>query len=71
MKGKLLWKKKERNYTIVESYELPSKGLIYDTKIEPHVELRSMTTREEMRRLAPSNTPLKVLSEIIETCMIT
>ena len=62
---------KTTNYTIAESYELPSKGLIYDTKIEPHVELRSMTTREEMRRLAPSNTPLKVLSEIIETCMIT
>lgn len=60
-----------KNYTIAESYELPSKGLIYDNKVDPYVELRSMTTREEMKRLAPSKTPLKVLSDIIQTCMIT
>lgn len=57
--------------TITESYELPSKGLIYGDKgVQSHVELRSMTTREEMKRLAPSSTPYKTLADIIESCMI-
>ena len=61
---------RQTNYTVMEGVELPSKGLIYSTKVNPHVELRSMTAKEEMQRLAPSNTPLKVLSDIIEACMI-
>lgn len=56
--------------TIVEGYILPSKGLIYDKKVESHVELRSMTTREEMRRLSPTVTPYKTLADIVEACMI-
>lgn len=55
--------------TIVESFTLPSKGLIYDTPIDPNVSLRSMTVMEEMRRLAPSETPYKIMSDIIEDCM--
>ena len=61
---------RQENYTIMEGYELPSKGLIYDKPVNPHVELRSMTARDEMKRLAPSTTPLKTLADIIEGCMI-
>ncbi len=58
------------NYTISESYMLPSKGLIYDNPIDPNVTLRSMTTEEEMRRTSPTETPYKVMSGIIEDCLI-
>ena len=61
---------RQENYTIAEGYELPSKGEIYSVKVNPHVELRSMTARDEMKRLAPSTTPLKTLADIIEGCMI-
>jgi DNA-directed RNA polymerase subunit RPC12/RpoP len=62
---------KESNYTMSEGYSLPSKGLIYDKPFSPIVALRSMTTREEMKRLSPSNTPYKLLSDIIEDCLVT
>ncbi len=58
------------DYTISETYTLPSQGKIYDKPVDAQVELRSMTTREELRRLNPSSTPLKTLAEIIEECMI-
>ena len=61
---------RQTNYTIAEGFELPSKGLIYDTKVNPHIELKSMTTRQELRRLSPSTTPLKVIADIIEECCI-
>jgi hypothetical protein len=61
---------RQTNYTIGEGMELPSKGLIYDKKVNPHVELRSMTARDEMKRLSPSSTQFKVLADIIEGCMI-
>ncbi len=61
---------RQTNYTIAEYFELPSKGLIYNKKINPQVELRSMTAKEEMQRLSPSNTPLKVLADIIDACLI-
>lgn len=61
---------RQQNYTIGEGCELPSKGLIYDKPINPHIELRSMTARDEMKRLSPSTTPLKTLADIIEGCMI-
>lgn len=61
---------KQTNYTIAEGYTLPSEGLIYDVKVNPHIELRSMTARDEMKRLAPSSTPLKTLADIIEGCML-
>ncbi len=62
----------ERNekYTIAECAELPSKGLVYEEKVNPLVELRSMTARDEMKRLAPSPSKFKVLSDIIEGCMV-
>ena len=61
---------RQTDFTIMEGYELPSKGKIYSENINPHIELRSMTAREEMRRLSPSSTPLKTLADIIEDCII-
>ena len=58
------------DYTIMEGYELPSRGKIYAENVNPHVELRSMTARDEMKRLSPSSTPLKTLADIIEGCLI-
>jgi hypothetical protein len=55
----------------MEGYELPSKGKIYDgVQVNPHVELRSMTARDEMKRLSPSTTPLKTLADIVEGCCV-
>lgn len=59
------------SYTISESYSLPSKGQIYETPIDPEFTIRSMTTEEEMKRLSPTETPYKVMSEIIENCLTT
>lgn len=61
---------RQTDYTIMEGYELPSKGKIYTKNINPHIELRSMTARDEMKRLSPSSTPLKTLADIIEGCCI-
>jgi hypothetical protein len=61
---------RQTNFTIMEGHELPSKGLIYDKKVNPHVELRSMTAKEEMQRLAVTSAPLKNLADIIESCML-
>lgn len=58
------------NYTVAETFKLPSRGLIYDKPINPEVRLRSMTTEDEMRRLSPTDTPYKSMSEIIERCMV-
>lgn len=61
---------RQTNYTIGEGMELPSKGLIYDKPVKAYVELRSMTARDEMKRLSPSPAKFKVLADIIEGCMI-
>ena len=61
---------RQTQYTIGEGFELPSKGKIYDVAVSPHVELRSMTARDEMKRLSPSSTQFKKLADIIEGCMI-
>ena len=58
------------NYTIGECANLPSKGLIYGNNTPATVELRSMTARDEMKRLSPSSTQFKTLADIIEGCMI-
>ena len=62
--------KEKQTYTISETYELPSKGLVYDEPINPTVELRSMTAEDEMKRLAVSDAPFKVLSDLIENCIV-
>lgn len=56
--------------TITESYNLPSNGKIYKKPVKAEVTLRSMNTEDEMKRLSPSDTPYKVMSELIEGCML-
>lgn len=58
------------NYTLAEDCTLPSKGLIYPCEVNPHIKLRSMTVKEEMKRLSPSDTPNKQLCEVIDDCMV-
>lgn len=58
------------DYILTRDCVLPSKGLIYDTPIDPNITLRSMTTNEEMKRLQQSERPYKVLCEIINDCMV-
>ena len=58
-------------YTIAEDYELPSKGLVYDQKFDPHVRLKSMTIRDEMKRTAHNATPHRNLCSIIDGCLLT
>ena len=58
------------NYSIAEEYTLPSLGKVYTQKIDPVVKLRSMTTEEEMKRLAPSDRQYKNLCEIIDDCIV-
>lgn len=58
------------DYTIAEEYVLPSKGKVYSKMVNPEVKLRSMTTEEEMKRLGHSNSQFKLLSEIIDDCLI-
>lgn len=59
-----------QSYTIAENYTLPSKGLIYNEPVKATVKLRSMTTEEEMRRQSSTDTPYRVLSDIIEACLV-
>lgn len=58
------------SYTITEECSLPSKGLVYDKKINHQFKIRSMTTEEEMRRLAHTERPYKLLCDIIEDCIV-
>lgn len=58
-------------YTIQEEYTLPSMGKLYNVPFDPTVKLRSMTVADEMKRLQASDNPYKVMSEIIDDCLIT
>ena len=62
--------KKENTCTIVETFTLPSKGLIYDPVVAPEITLRSMTTADEMRRLSNSEYQYKPMSDIIDGCIV-
>lgn len=58
-------------YTITEDVHLPSKGLVYkNVKVNPDFKLRSMTTQEEMVRLAPTERPYKSICDIIDACIV-
>jgi len=59
------------DYTIAEEYILPSEGKIYDTKVDPVIKLRSMTTQDEMKRLGHSDRQYKLLAEVIDDCTLT
>lgn len=60
------------DYTIAERYTLPSHGLLYEQEINPEIKLRSMTVRDEMRRLAPvtDGTLYRSMAEIIDDCLV-
>lgn len=58
------------DYTLAEEYTLPSKGKVYDKPINPNIKIRSMTTEEEMKRLGHSEKPYKIISEIIDDCLV-
>ena len=58
------------DYTIAENYTLPSLGKIYEVEVNPNVKIRSMTTQEEMKRLAPSDGAYKNICEIIDDCLV-
>ena len=60
------------DYTVAESFVLPSNGLVYRDVIDPHVKLRAMTVRDEMKRLAPVNdgTIYKSMADIIDGCLV-
>ena len=60
----------EQEYTIAETFTLPSKGEIYSESVNPEIKLRSMTTAEEMKRQSKTDTPYKVMCEIIEDCIV-
>lgn len=61
----------EKNYTISEYVELPSLGKVYDSiEVNPKVQIRSMTTVEEMRRLSHTDKAYKSLCDIIDDCLI-
>jgi len=58
------------NYSIAEEYVLPSRGKVYSENVNPVVRIRSMTTEEEMKRLAPSDKAYKNLCEVIDDCLL-
>ena len=62
----------ENSYTIAERYTLPSHGLLYDSDINPDIKLRSMTVRDQMKRMAPPNdgTIYRGLAEVIDDCLV-
>lgn len=59
-----------KHYSIAEEYTLPSLGKVYKQNVNPVVKIRSMTTEEEMRRLAPSDQAYKNICEIIDDCLV-
>ena len=58
------------NYIIAEDFTLPSLGKVYSREINPNIKLRSMTTREEMKRLNPSDKSYKNLCEVVDDCLV-
>lgn len=59
------------NYTIAEEFVLPSGGKVYDQQFDPHIKLKSMTIRDEMKRTSNNSTAHRNLCEIIDGCLLT
>lgn len=59
------------NYTIAEEFILPSGGKVYEQQFDPHIKLRSMTIKDEMKRTSQSTSPHRNLCEIIDSCLVT
>lgn len=58
------------DYTISETFCLPSLGKVYVPEIVPEVTLRSMNTFDEMRRLSPSEYQYKQMSDVLDACIL-
>lgn len=59
------------DYVIGQDFELPSKGKVYNGRnVTSQVKLRSMTTAEEMKRLNHSDRAHKMMSEVIDDCLV-
>lgn len=63
----------KNNTTIEQDFILPSRGLIYNKKIDPHITLKSMTVRDEMKRNNPATegTANQQLARLIDSCLAT
>lgn len=59
------------NARIAETFTLPSRGLIYEEKVNPEVVLGSMKTKHEMLRLSASENSNKIMADIIDDCLTT
>jgi len=57
-------------YSIYETYELPSKGELYNKKFNIGIKLRSMTGLEEKKRLSQPKALYDIMSSIIDDCTI-
>lgn len=58
------------DYVVAEEYTLPSLGKVYSENVNPVVKIKSMTTNQEMKRLAPSERAYKTICEIIDECLV-
>ena len=58
------------DYSIAEEYRLPSLGKVYSENVNPVGTIRSMTTQEEMKRLAPGDRAYKNICEVIDDCLV-
>ena len=56
--------------TILEYFELPSKGKLYNPGGLDKFKMRSMTTTEEMKRLSHCEDAYRLISEIIDDCIL-
>lgn len=61
----------KKDYLIAEYVTLPSEGKIYfGQAVNPQVQLRSMTTKNEIQRLAPSDLLYKNLCDVLDDCIV-
>ena len=58
------------DYVVAEEYTLPSLGKVYSENVNPVVKIKSKTTNQEMKRLAPSERAYKTICEIIDECLV-
>ena len=58
------------DYTISETFTLPSKAMVYSSEFNPRITLRSMNLRDEMRRQSPSDRSYEKLAKLIDDCIV-
>lgn len=60
-----------KDSSIKETVTLPSLGKLYGIEgFNPKITLRSMTTEEEMKRLSYTDDEMKIMSDIIDDCIL-